>query len=414
MLIRLTKILLGMAFAGVAVLLTGLPGGVSTDYQQELARIDASISGLDDQSIDEPKVLLKLAYFRFLKSTLTGLERDNADSAAAFDRVIRTQATHPDFYLLLASFDLKQHRIIAAKSDLEKAAVIEDDPKFQVLQADIEAQEGRYRSAEAAFRQLIERKREWDTLARLAYLRWKRGDIEDADRLYAEAEDLISAKDMRAYAWVELQRGLMALSRGRSAAAWAHYQRADRAYSGYWLTKDYMAEWFGAQRNFAAAIALYQKLVVCAPKPEFYQALGDLYVYMGKPDLARPWHDKALAAYLASARRSEVKYYHHLATFYADARLDSAEAVKWAKQDSLLRRNVMTLDALAWALYRNGQFAEALAECKRALAGEWQDAHLYFHAAMIHLAAGQIEEGKSYLQKAAELNPHYGSFHVHR
>ncbi|MGZ8929268.1 MAG: hypothetical protein ACXW03_12490, partial [Methylobacter sp.] len=130
--------------------------------------------------------------------------------------------------------------------------------------------------------------------------------------------------------------------------------------------------------------------------------------------LAQPWHDKALAVYLDSARRGEVQYYHHLATFYADARLDSAEAVKWAQKDIRLRKNVTTHDALAWALYRNDQYAAALEEIKKALASNWQDAHLYFHAAMIHLAAGQVKEGKVYLQKAVEINPHYDSFHVHR
>jgi len=411
---RLSKILAGLAFAALALLLTGLPPvEVSTAYQQELAGIEASISALPEPSGSD-KELMQRAYFAFLKGTVTGLERDSAKAAAAFDRAERDVGGNPDFYLLRASFELNQHRLAAAKADLAQAAVLEDDPKYRVLQADIAVQEGRYPRAEAAYRQVSERKREWDTLARLAYLRWKNGDIEDADRWYVEAEELISAKDMRAYAWVELQRGLMALSRGRNDAAWAHYQRADRAYSGYWLVKDYLAEWFAAQRNFDAAIALYRKLVVCAPRPEFYQALGDLYAYIGKPELARPWHDKALAAYLASAGRSEVKYYHHLATFYADARMDGAEAVKWAQQDSQLRGNAMTWDALAWALYRNGQYAEALVESKKALAAGWQDAHLYFHAAMIHLAAGQIPDGKAYLQKAAAINPRYDSFHVHR
>jgi hypothetical protein len=33
---------------------------------------------------------------------------------------------------------------------------------------------------------------------------------------------------------------------------------------------------------------------------------------------------------------------------------------------------------------------------------------------MIYLAAGLTEEGKSYLQKAVTINPHYDSFHAHR
>ena len=63
---------------------------------------------------------------------------------------------------------------------------------------------------------------------------------------------------------------------------------------------------------------------------------------------------------------------------------------------------------------RNGQYSAALAEMKKALSANWQDAHLFFHAAMIHFAAGLVDESKDYLQIAAEINPHYDAFHVHR
>jgi hypothetical protein len=73
-------------------------------------------------------------------------------------------------------------------------------------------------------------------------LRAKLGDFANADRLYQDAEEEISAKEMRSSAWVELQRGYLELSRGQYQAAWDHYRQADQAYSGYWLTKEYMAE----------------------------------------------------------------------------------------------------------------------------------------------------------------------------
>ncbi|MGR8999761.1 MAG: tetratricopeptide repeat protein, partial [Gammaproteobacteria bacterium] len=279
---------------------------------------------------------------------------------------------------------------------------------------DIAVQEGNYRDAVTSYQQIIEKNRNWDNLSRLAYLRAKLGDFDSADRLYQEAEEEISAKEMRSYAWVELQRGYLALSRGQYQAAMDHYQRADQTYSGYWLTKEYMAEWLGAQRNFNAAIILYKQIIACAQHPQLYHALGDLYLYMGKPELARPWHDKALAVYLDSAQHGEVQYYHHLASFYADARLDGAQAVKWARRDIQLRQNVTTRDALAWALFRDGQYLAAVDEMKKALSGNWQDAHLFFHAGMIHLAAGLTEEGKGYLQKAGKINPYYDAFHVHR
>ena len=413
----IVKIIFCFAVAILAIPLTGLIGVIPTDYQQELAKIEytasseASHSGL---SLNDPKALFKNAYFYFLKSSLTGSLRDMEKGRAAFGKALADLPFSADLYLLHTAFNLKLHRLEAAKTDLDKLSFMDEDPKVQVLKADITVQEGNYSAAATSYQSIIEKNRNWDNLSRLAYLRAKFGDFESADQLYQEAEEEISAKEMRSYAWVELQRGYLALSRGQYEAAWDHYQRADQAYSGYWLIKEFMAEWLGAQRNYDTAIVLYKQIIACARRPELYHALGDLYLFMGKPELAQPWHDKALAVYLDSARRGEVQYYHHLASFYADARLDGAQAVIWARKDIQLRQNVTTRDALAWALFRDGQYPAAVDEMKKALSGNWQDAHLFFHAAMIHLAAGLTEEGKGYLQKAVKINPYYNAFHVHR
>jgi tetratricopeptide (TPR) repeat protein len=411
---RILKITFCFAIASLAIpLIRGIP----TDYQQELTKIENAASSEPDQpgsSVNDPKALFKNAYYYFLKSSLTGSRGDMEKGSAVFDKALAELPFSVDLYLLHTAFNLKLHRLEAAKTDLEKLAFMDEDPKVQVLKADIAVQEGNYNAAATSYRNIIEINRNWDNLSRLAYLQAKFGDFDSAEQFYQEAEEEISAKEMRSYAWVELQRGYLALSRGQHDSAWDHYQRADQAYSGYWLTKEYMAEWLGAQRNYDAAIVLYKQIIACAQRPELYHALGDLYLFMGKPELAKHWHEKALAVYLDSARRGEVQYYHHLASFYADARLDGAEAVKWARKDIQLRQNVTTRDALAWALFRDGQYPAAVDEMKKALSGNWQDAHLFFHAAMIHLAAGLAEDGKVYFQKAVDINPYYNAFHVHR
>jgi tetratricopeptide (TPR) repeat protein len=219
---------------------------------------------------------------------------------------------------------------------------------------------------------------------------------------------------MRHYAWVELQRGVLKLRQGRFADAWAHYDRADRAYSGYWLVGDHKAECLGAQGKFAEAAALYERVVERVPRPEYQQALGELYELTGQPEEAAAWNERALAAYLSAADRGGVHYYHHLVDFYADVQMDGREAVKWARKDIELRRNFSTLSALAWALYRAGEFAEALATMNQALASGATDAHLFYQAAQVHQSVSGNGDGERYLRRAAELNPHYRSFHVHR
>src|SRR4029077_7277825 len=108
--------------------------------------------------------------------------------------------------------------------------------------------------------------------------------------------------------------------------------------------------------RFKEAEARYRKLVAHSPRPEFCQALGDLYLFTGDAEAARVWHEKALAGYPESVNHGDVHYFHHLSSFYADVRQEGAEAVRWARKDCELRDNFLTQDSLGWALYRDGQF----------------------------------------------------------
>ena len=115
----------------------------------------------------------------------------------------------------------------------------------------------------------------------------------------------------------------------------------------------------------------------------FFQALGDVYSIMGKSADATPWYERARDAYLKSVEQGNAHYYHHLAGFYSDAQENPAEALRWARKDLEVRHSVYAFDSLAWALYKNGEFARAAEEMTRALTLGTKDAHLLFHGGMI-------------------------------
>ncbi|MGH7834713.1 MAG: tetratricopeptide repeat protein [Candidatus Binatia bacterium] len=388
----------------------------ATDYEIELARIQKDIAELDGASSPQVDIdrALKLPHRMYHRAQLTGSAADLQATEGAIDRALGEMGPLAGLYLLKVNLDFKLHRLKQAEASIAALSRFAGDARILAIKAGIDFQRGRYEAAKVSYLRAVEKNPSWDNLARLAYWQGKFGDPDLADRLYRQAAEEISAKEMRAYAWVELQRGLLDLNRGRYDEAMDHYRTAGKAYSGYWLVDEHIAELLGATRKVDAAAELYESVVARAPLPELHQRLGDLYVFMGKPERARPWHDRAEAAYLESARRGEVHYYHHLASFYSDARHDGAEAVKWAQKDIELRSNFATQDALAWALYRAGRFAEAQNVSREALSSGVEDAHLSFHAAMIHLAAGKIDEGKRLLKKAAEINPGYKNFHAHR
>ena len=56
--------------------------------------------------------------------------------------------------------------------------------------------------------------------------------------------------------------------------AMAHYREAGKAYTGYWLVDEHMAELLAATRKFDEAATLYESVIARAPLPELYQRLG--------------------------------------------------------------------------------------------------------------------------------------------
>jgi len=387
-----------------------------TDYEIELAGIDQALSKLSG-ALTPPinsEAATKFVYLLYQRAALNGDLEELARAEAVLSEAIAQLGPAGDLYFLKANIDFKLHRLAGVHQALNIGRDLRDSPQGRALQADLAFQEGRYQDAKSGYEALISDDRTWDNMARLAYLEGKLGDPARADQLYLEAEDELTAKQMRYYAWVELQRGVLQLRSGRCEAASAHYERADRAYSGYWLVDDHKAELLGAEGKCADAARLYEGVVERVPRPEFQQALGELYELLGQGERAESWNQRALDAYLAAAESGGVHYYHHLVDFYSDVREDGPSAVKWARKDLELRRNFATLASLAWALYRSGEFAAALETMSEALASGAKDAHLFFQAGLINQAAGRHGAAERYLHLAEEFNPHYRSFHVHR
>ena len=196
---------------------------------------------------------------------------------------------------------------------------------------------------------LSEDERSWGALARLAYFSGKMGDPAGADRLYREAQDELTAKEMRSYAWLEVQRGFLDFAHGRYPEARSHYDRAD-GLSGYWLVDEYMAELLAAEGRCAEAIAMFERLVAAVRRPDLEQAIGELYQLAGKT-AARHWRQRALAAYLKSAATRRGALLAPPCRLLCRCRAKTARRRSvWARKDLQLRENFSTQAALAWAL----------------------------------------------------------------
>lgn len=388
-----------------------------TDYDIELERIEQGIAELKDHALQPPidrVKITKLAYLQYQHASLTGNLDELSAAEKTLDHAIQHLGRDGDLYFLKANIHFKVHRLDDVEHDLTASTDLLESPQGRAIKADLDFQQGRYEAAKNSYETLIEEEGTWDALARLAYFNFKMGDFESADHLYDEAVDELTAKEMRHYSWIELQRGVVDLTQGKYEKAREHYQRAERAYSGHWMVQEHIAELLGAEGKNDEAEAMYEGVIARVPRPDFQQALGELYLSMGKTEAANEWLKRAERAFLESAQRGEVHYYHHLADLYADVFENGAEAVKWAQKDLELRRNFSTLAAMASALYRAGEFSKALELMNESLASGVKDARLFRLAGIIHKAFSPNGKADSYLQMAAAINPHYENFHVHR
>lgn len=90
-----------------------------------------------------------------------------------------------------------------------------------------------------------------------------------------------------------------------------------------------------------------------------------------------------------------------LALYLATTGRDPDLAVHLARAELEVREDVLTLDALAWALSVAGQYQEARAVSARAMQVGTQDARLFYHAGVIAAAVGEQAEASRWFAKAA-------------
>jgi tetratricopeptide (TPR) repeat protein len=378
-----------------------------SDFLDELRRQELALR--DDTSGHAARV-----FHLYQHATLTGSRDELATAEARLVEAIQRIGPRSDLCLLQAHIDLTLHRFDAARQVLGSCSELAESSFGRALAGDLEVQWGNFAEAQALYEGANAQDRSWDNLARLAHLNGILGRVEVADELYLAAQDELTAKQMRAFAWLELQRGLLAYKHGRFDCAEQRYERANRAYSGYWLVDDYRAELLGAQRRWHAARSLYEHVVSRVDRPELWHALGDVTAAGGDANAARTYHQRALAGYTRSVGDGDQDYVHHLAHFHLDVRRDVREALRFAHIDMQVRPNPWTMSLVAWTTYLDGRPAEALELVSRICDSGIVDAELFRQWAMIYQANDRLADADRLTAAARQVNPHLDEFHVDR
>jgi tetratricopeptide (TPR) repeat protein len=309
----------------------------------------------------------------------------------------------------LAYVFYSRHEFEAASNHARKAIEMNptDGDSYGVL-GDSLLEVGEYGRAEEVYKKMMELEENLYSYSRLAGLKSMRGDsvgtIVDLERAIAAGK--AAKQPAESIAWAEWQLGSDHFVLGKLENAETYYRQSLETYPNYYRALAGMAQVHAAQKNYGEAISLYQKAISILPMPDFAAALGDIYIKIGKPELAKQQYE--LVEYIGRLNSlNRALYNRELAYFYADHDMKLAESLELAKRELDYRKDIYAYDLLAWSLYKNDKVEEARDAIEKALKLGTQDAKLFFHAGMIYHRLGEKEKAKQYLAKAIATNPHF-------
>ncbi|MGH7151627.1 MAG: tetratricopeptide repeat protein [Planctomycetota bacterium] len=284
-----------------------------------------------------------------------------------------------------------------------------DDVLVYGLMADAAAELGRYEEAEKAVDWMLDlRPGNVPALTRAAYLRELFGDVDGALELMNQAFEQVNPAETEDRTWILTHVGHLHASVGKIGEAEKALLAALDLFPGYHYALAQLASVRAAQGRYAEAADLLKRRCEAAPHPENHFDLAVALEKAGKGEEAGP-----LFAKFERIARREMEgadnSNRELVAFYLDGArskdFGKEEALRIARREAGLRRDVLTLDALAWALSANGAHAEARREIEAALAVGTRDARILFHAGSIAARQGDREAARGYLHKSLGANP---------
>ena len=321
----------------------------------------------------------------------------------------RSLSVHPDgnFPALtgLGALALARHDFAGALAFGKRAEAINpDNANIRGVEGDALIELGRYPEAFAELQKMVDLRPGLSSNARVSYARELQGDPHGAVAIMDMAlNDASSAEDR---AWVENQLGDLAFNSGDLGTAEEHYTRAQGFDPSFVPARAGLAKVAVARGHLDTAIDAYRNVVTVYPLPEYVIALIDLETVTGhRADADR--QTGLLHVEEQLFRANGVNMDLEVALFDADHGADLAQGLPAARAEWGRRQSIAVADALAWELYANSRYQEALGYARQALHLGTKNALFLFHRGMIERALGRTAAARRDVQAALDVNPHF-------
>jgi len=323
------------------------------------------------------------------------------NAQACAEIAARLAPEHPAALDLLARVKLDAHEFARAR-ELAQAALGHDAEDAEALGtlSDAALELGDVAAASQAAQRLMDLDPGLAAYARASYLRWLHGQEQAAIELARHAIDAAGDPNEReARAWMLVQAAQLFWQRADLDGAEAGYRMAlgvQPSHAPAWLGLGRIA---ASRADWRAAAEAFRKALSAHPSVEAAGLLGDALGRVG--DTGGAAQSYARAEQLGRFDPRSLSYFYSLRGRQAQT------ALALALRERETRGDVYTEDALAWALYRNGEFADAARHSELALRLGTPDAQLLFHQGAIQLALGRHAQGRALLQRALQQNPYF-------
>ncbi len=264
------------------------------------------------------------------------------------------------------------------------------------LLGDVLMEQGKLDESIAAYQRMMELKPGPQAYSRAAHVRWLKGDLSGARVLMRMSAQASGSGDAEASAWAWSKVALYELQAGELKQAAASCDQAVELQPGYAPALLARGRVLMAERKFDEAVPLLERAAKKNPLPEYRWALADAFRAAGRANDAQ----KVEIDLTADGAKDDPRSF---AVYLATRGENVPTALKLAEDELKKRRDVFTLDALAWAQSAAGNHDEAWQTMKQSLVTGTADARLYLHAAILAAKANQLSEARQFIKRASAI-----------
>jgi tetratricopeptide (TPR) repeat protein len=334
----------------------------------------------DDQHF---QVLLAGAYVQKTRETTDYSYLDRA--TAILNDIVSEDRANYEAQRLLIETQLERHLFAkAAESSLWLIKVNPADPWTWGTLGDAYIEIGDYDKAADAYQKMVSLRPDLASYNRAAHYRFLVGDVNGAIEIMKKAIEAGSGSAENV-AWCMVDLGNIFYKTGQLPQAKQAFTASLQAFKNYYPGYAGLAKVQADSGEPALAIDNYKRAQAIAPLPDYAAALYDLYKKTGQD--AEAAKQVGLLEMLDKVSRATGETANRNLVFaFADRDMKLDRALALAKGELEFRKDIYSYDALAWALYKNHQYAEAQQYMEKALKLKTPEPTFRVHAEAISKA----------------------------